>query len=79
MTQIKYIIIALILTFSLNTLANASLIDDTKTEVLKTISANDSKSVITRADSFNFFSEYYLTDLPKSYKYINLNFRDVKK
>lgn len=79
MIQIKHIIISLILTFSIINLANASLIDDTKNEILKTISANDSKSIITRADSFNFFSEHYLNDLPKSYKYINLNFKDVKQ
>lgn len=79
MKQIKYIILSLILAFSLIEITNASLIEDTKTEVLKTVSIDDSKSKITRADSFNFFSEYYLLSLPKSYKYINIAYRDVKK
>lgn len=33
---------------------------------------------ITRAEAFSFFSNYLLTDLPKSYEYINLKYTDVK-
>lgn len=78
MMKIKYIIISLILSLSLLNFANASLISDTKTEVLKTVSSEDLKTNLTRADFFNFFSEYYLVNLPKSYKYISLKFSDVK-
>ncbi|MDD5213693.1 MAG: S41 family peptidase [Candidatus Gracilibacteria bacterium] len=79
MKQIKYIILSLIISLSILTSVNASQIDDLKSTVIKEVGVSDSGTTLTRADAFNFFSDYYLTDLAKSYKYINLNFKDVKK
>lgn len=79
MKQIKYIILSLILSFSILTSVNASQISDSKSTIINGIWAPDSGATLTRADTFNFFSDYYLNDLAKSYKYINLNFTDVKK
>lgn len=79
MKQLKYIILSLIISFSILNLANASQIDDLKSRISTITDETDTKTNLTRADAFNFLSEYYLSDLPKSYKYINLNFKDVKK
>jgi hypothetical protein len=34
---------------------------------------------ITRLEAFRFIGEYIVTDMPKSYQYIELKFSDVKK
>ncbi len=34
---------------------------------------------ITRLEAFRFIGEYIVTDMPKSYQYIELKFTDVKK
>lgn len=79
MKQIKYIILLIILSFSFTNLVNASEIDDIKKEINTKIDSKKTESNIKIKDAFNFFSDNYLTTLPKSYKYINLNFKDVKK
>lgn len=79
MKQIKYIILLIILSFSFTSLVNATQIDDIKTSINAKIDDIKTNSSIKTEDAFNFFSDNYLTTLPKSYKYINLNFKDVKK
>lgn len=78
MKQFKYLILVFVLSlFSLN-FVNATYINDTKTIINRGITKDLSKEV-SRQSFFEFLSDYYLTNLPKSYKYIDLKFKDVKK
>lgn len=47
-------------------------------ETSNSITINVNKDV-TRADMFNYFAEYYEWQIPESYKYINVDFKDVTK
>lgn len=44
-----------------------------------TINENSKKSYITVWEVFNFFGNYYTEQIPESYKYININFKNIEK
>ncbi len=64
-----------------------TIVNALNTTLLPTTNANINSQNITiiqnkdisRWDMFNFFANYYKWQIPESYKYIKVNFRDVKK
>jgi hypothetical protein len=49
---------------------------------VKIITAEEStrlNSEVTRQDVFEFFADFHDKNVPESYKYINLSFKDIKK
>ncbi|MFK7780053.1 MAG: S41 family peptidase [Candidatus Gracilibacteria bacterium] len=72
---LSFIIFTTILTLNFN-IADAGIIGGTKITITAKSEIND---IITRTDIFNFFAKYYNGQILESYKYIQVNFKDVEK
>ena len=75
----KNIIISSIIIFSsLTSFCNAFSFENTNIKIT-TISNEQIETKITKEDIFNFYASFFDSKIKDSYKYIKLNFKDIKK
>ncbi len=76
MKNLKKIISLIILTSILTLNNNITFAADTSWLKITTINLSETTKV-TKADIINFFAEYYSSQIPSSYKYIKVNYKNI--